>query len=870
MRRHSGILGIFLVSMAVCCFLAVRSQASLPSSSELPISVVKGSAVVTHTGAPIALPASYTGSGFYEGEKGLDPSERAGREIWYKATAGNDRFHTYVFQQRLGVLIDWHRVLRSDRRQDRFKTWGLINDPDCCTPGTKDCPAKSYDDTYGFDWCPGDETLLLSVGKTGYRDPACDFKDAPAVQDPGGTRDRQDPCDLAFGTSTGALGLRKFPNPRFRAEKWRELNGGRIGTWEGYDRKLSDDKRRLDSRVSHLLDGSVEPPFYVGMACGACHIAFNPLKPPKDATNPKWENILGAVGNQYARFSEIMASGMAPDSPEWQVFTHARPGTVDTSAVPNDQVHNPGTMNGLFNLPERPTVKGEVVVKWRRVAACPAGAADDACWCEPGKPGKCWQRSSRNDDDPAGRDPVRHILKGGEDSIGTLEALQRVYINIGSCSETCWVNHLTDIRQVDPFQRNYGQTPVDIGQCRRECPNFRAIEDRLEDIGHFLFSPEARATDLHDAKGIKYEALRDQLDKKFGPRAVERGRAVFAATCARCHSSQAPDPAAPSPAEAFKNADFRKLKGDARMPWLRVDWMGNDQPIPVSEVGTFECRALHSNHLEGHLWQEYGSETYRSRAPDKNLPELSGGGRGYYRNVSLLSVWAHAPFMHNNAIGPELCGHPKGSDHAGDKEIDLYRSPWVDESGRTIDPAKAPPCVPYDPSVEGRLGIFEASMDALLNPKQRGRKVSVLDDPIHVDVGLRAYDGKTEKRIVGLTLEFPPGSPATYFGSFQHKPFFRDLVLAKTQPAKLESQLVERFGPDKGRQLAKDVARMADEARGVIDNPERLFVMAKEHLDTIKPLYLSCSAVVENEGHTFGESLSAEDKKALIAFLETL
>ena len=36
---------------------------------------------------------------------------------------------------------------------------------------------------------------------------------------------RQSACDLAFGTSTGALGFRKFPNPRFDAEKWRKING---------------------------------------------------------------------------------------------------------------------------------------------------------------------------------------------------------------------------------------------------------------------------------------------------------------------------------------------------------------------------------------------------------------------------------------------------------------------------------------------------------------------------------------------------------------------------------------------------------------------------------------------------------------------
>ena len=97
----------------------------------------------------------YDMTNFRLGEKNLSQSEKVGREIWYKATAGNDRFHTYVFQQRVGVLIDWFRVLRSDAREDRFKAWGLMNDPDCCTPGSEGCPAKSLEETYGFDWCPG-------------------------------------------------------------------------------------------------------------------------------------------------------------------------------------------------------------------------------------------------------------------------------------------------------------------------------------------------------------------------------------------------------------------------------------------------------------------------------------------------------------------------------------------------------------------------------------------------------------------------------------------------------------------------------------------------------------------------------------------
>jgi len=61
--------------------------------------------------------------------EGLSDSACVGRLIWYKATGGNDRFHTYTFQQRIGVLVDWYRVLRSDQRDDRFAAWGIINDP---------------------------------------------------------------------------------------------------------------------------------------------------------------------------------------------------------------------------------------------------------------------------------------------------------------------------------------------------------------------------------------------------------------------------------------------------------------------------------------------------------------------------------------------------------------------------------------------------------------------------------------------------------------------------------------------------------------------------------------------------------------------
>src|SRR5262249_25145285 len=152
------------------------------------------------------------------------------------------------------------------------------------------------------------------------------------------------------------------------------------------------------------------------------------------------------------------------------------------------------------------------------------------------------------------------------------------------------LNHLTDLRQLDPEARNYGQTPFDIGQCRRDCPNFRAIEDRLVNIENFLFSKETHATDLHVARENErkaknpaaryaYEDLVADLDRRFGKGAVARGGLVFAANCARCHSS-IPEAAG----GAFASRDFRAIDEKSQ---LRRDWLGNDQATKVSEVGTY-------------------------------------------------------------------------------------------------------------------------------------------------------------------------------------------------------------------------------------------------------------------------------------------
>jgi hypothetical protein len=64
-------------------------------------------------------------------------------------------------------------------------------------------------------------------------------------------------------------------------------------------------------------------------------------------------------------------------------------------------VNNPGTINALINVAQRPVFKGEAITKWRKVAECGAEKDEAKCWCEPGRQGKCWQFYPQDDTTPS-------------------------------------------------------------------------------------------------------------------------------------------------------------------------------------------------------------------------------------------------------------------------------------------------------------------------------------------------------------------------------------------------------------------------------------------------------------------------------------
>ena len=106
-------------------------------------------------------------------------------------------------------------------------------------------------------------------------------------------------CDLRFGTSTGALGFSKFPNPRFDAAAWEKLGG-----WEGYAAFLSDDPDEPGQPAEPALGrlGRAAVPDRHGLR--RLPHRLRPGEPAGRPDHPGWENIDALVGNQYSRSLE--------------------------------------------------------------------------------------------------------------------------------------------------------------------------------------------------------------------------------------------------------------------------------------------------------------------------------------------------------------------------------------------------------------------------------------------------------------------------------------------------------------------------------------------------------------------------------------
>jgi mono/diheme cytochrome c family protein len=382
------------------------------------------------------------------------------------------------------------------------------------------------------------------------------------------------------GEPSGIVGLRKFPNPAFDPKNW-------------------DAAKYLEH------PGTMQPPYLIGMACGFCHIGFNPLYPPTDPERPTWDNLAGTIGNQYWEEGKLFSLTMKPDDFRWHVAARQPAGTSDTSRFATDHINNPNAINTIFNLGARPT-EMEKMRDGRMV-------------------------------------PVHHILKDGADSIGVAGASLRVYVNIGMCGDY-WVTLQDPVLGIARRQQ-----PFDLDHARKACPDFVRTEARMANAEAFLKTMKPLL--LKDAPGGAAHLTASAAT-------LGAGRRAFAETCARCHSSKRPPAGTADPVAWFREAV-------ARDDFTTDNFLSDDRRYPVTTIGTNAARALGDNATRGHIWDQFSSETYKEQPsagklaglhnpqnPTKPIDfELPGGGVGYYRTASLTSLWATAPYLHNNSVG---------------------------------------------------------------------------------------------------------------------------------------------------------------------------------------------------------------------------
>jgi hypothetical protein len=614
-----------------------------------------------------------------DGVVGLTPNEVRGRNAWIVWTGGNDRFWDTISRLGGGAL-DFLKTLSSHpgfkyTRDNRWYYLGLVNEP-CFVKATGPDPAR-----FG---------LWLDT-----RDPRCPpdpFENATKY--PGvalGARGKNLPVGSFYGQATGIVGLRLFPNPDFdeaAARKW--------------------DPKRYYEDPSYYNSRDLVKPYRVGMSCGFCHVGPNPIKPPADAENPRWENLSSNVGAQYFWVDRIFVWDQDPTSYVFQMFHTSRPGALDTSLVSTDNINNPRTMNAVYSLGPR---LEQALRTGRETLA--GGGLDNKQLNDYAKDGPLTRFYRAPDTVWTPR-----VLKDGADSVGALGALNRVFLNIGLFSEE-WLLHF------NALIGGKRTTPIEIAVARKNSSYWEATEAQTPDVALF-FLKTATPHRLKDAPGGAAHLTADAAT-------LSRGKVVFAERCARCHSSKAPTPPPAvdigtcagagylacwdrywswTKTEAFKTA-MREIV--LRDDFLDDNLLSNDLRVPVTLLETNACSPLATNGIRANIWDNFTSQSYKDLPSVGKITvhdpftgeavsyDMPAGGRGYTRPASLISVWSTAPFLLNNSLGQ-------------------------------FEPS---------PSVAARMRSFEDSIEKLLWPEKRERDT---EHPGGRGVGHRDFQVRLEDR----------------------------------------------------------------------------------------------------------------------------
>lgn len=753
---------------------------------------------------------------------GLDPV--IGRNMWLVWAGGNDRFWDKMTRYTFGAF-DLLKIVAydPDKPIDRARRWkdlGLINEP--CL----DAPTGPDPDRFG---------LLLDVRRPGC--PADPFENAanyPGVRI--GARGKTVPVGSLYGYASGIVGLRLFPNPDFDAAA----------------------KAKWDAGAYFKGDQSLVRPYRIGMSCGFCHVGPSPVHPPADPANPQWADLSSTVGAQYMWVDRLFVYRANPDNFMFQLVHTYRPGAMDTSLVSTDNINNPRTMNAVYSLGARL----EQALRWGHETLA-GGQLNNKQFNDYLSGGPLTQFFQKPNISWAPR-----VLKDGSDSVGALGALNRVYVNIGLFSEE-WLLHFNPVVGGKPI------SPIPIATAEKNSSYWQVTEAATPHTAWF-FLKAAKPDRLKDAPGGAKYLTADAT-------VLDRGKTVFAETCARCHSSKAPQPAAgldpsgcagPNYMQCWNNYwawtktdDYkRQMRAIVSAPdFLDNNYLSTELRVPVTLLQTNACSPLATNALAGNIWDNFSSQSYKTlpsvgtitvHDPFTGKPwqyKMPAGGRGYTRPPSLISLWSTAPFLLNNTVGEDA--------------------------------------FEQDPSVDARMRVFQASIEQMLWPEKRKHDKLFGDktpgDPVYV------IDRTTAPSKISIPAAYVPETlrplsarlhrllPALFDadGGITIGPFPKGLpvnLLANLQPLSETTDPIERL-----RHVERLVQLLVDLKIYLATLPpnatdEQMVSGIGSKMDSALLALNKCPDFEVNRGHYFGTGQAAgepalgdSDKRALIEFLKT-
>ncbi len=747
-----------------------------------------------------------------------------GRNAWLVWSGGDDRLWERLTAYTFGAL-DLLKIVTYDPakpvdRADRWKKLGLINEPCMEAPSAPD---------------PNRFGLMLDRRKAGC--PADPFEDEtryPGVKI--GARGSTVPVGSLYGYASGIVGLRLFPNPDFDEAA----------------------KAKWDADKYFKGDVTLVRPYRVGMSCGFCHVGPSPVHPPSDPASPQWSDLSSTVGAQYMWVDRLLIYRANPDNYFFQLVHSYRPGAMDTSLVSSDYITNPRTMNAVYSLGDRLTQ----ALRWGRETL--AGGqlnnkqfndylADGPLTKFFQKPNTAW---------------APRVLKDGSDSVGALGALNRVYLNIGLFSEE-WLLHFNPVIGGKPI------TPIEITTAEKNSSYWQATEAWTPHTAAF-FLQAARPDRLKDAPGGARYLTADAAT-------LDRGKTVFAETCARCHSSKVPKPATgldpsgcagPGYLQCWNNYwawtktdDYKKqMRAIVSAPdFLNGNFLSTEARVPVTLLQTNACSPLATNALAGNIWDNFSSQSYKTlpsvgaitvHDPFTGKPwkyTMPAGGRGYTRPPSLIALWSTAPFLLNNTVG-----------------------------GNAFE---------QDPSVDARMRVFQASIEQMLWPEKRQHDPLLGNrnpgDPVY------QIDRTTERSYISMPAAYVPESlrpvssrmsrllPSLFRpdGGITIGPFPKGLpinLLSNLQPLAESGNAINRL-----RHAERLLQLLVDLKLYLITLPagatdEQMVSGIASKMGSAMLALNKCPDFEVNRGHYFGTgmvpgepALSDNDKRALIEFLKT-